>query len=157
MGHVGGRRFSVGELHAASKTSSANGSHLNVWDFDISAAEFPQQKKRASLVWIGPYTSVPLPPPPPLWPATTPWNPDIINYFHYMPTCHFCSGDKIINSRIQERIVTLKPIINPDRSYQTSHYVAPRPIADWMTHFIVIIYHVMNVLWPWLYKPSVNV
>ena len=39
MGHVGGRRFSVGELHAASKTSSANGSHLNVWDFDISAAE----------------------------------------------------------------------------------------------------------------------
>ena len=53
MGHVGGR-FSVGELHAASKTSSANGSHLNVWDFDISAAEFPQQKKRASLVWIDP-------------------------------------------------------------------------------------------------------
>ena len=50
MGHVGGRRFSVGEIHAASKTSSANGSHLNVWDFDISAAEFPQQKKRASLV-----------------------------------------------------------------------------------------------------------
>ena len=45
MGHVGGRRFSVGELHAASKTSSANGSHLNVWGFDISAAEFPQQKK----------------------------------------------------------------------------------------------------------------
>ena len=45
MGHVGGRRFSVGELHAASKISSANGSHLNIWDFDISAAEFPQQKK----------------------------------------------------------------------------------------------------------------
>ena len=47
MGHVGGRRFSVGKLHAASKTSSANGSHLiiNVWDFDISAAKFPQQKK----------------------------------------------------------------------------------------------------------------
>ena len=38
--------FSVGELHAASKTSSANESHLNVWGFDISAAEFPQQKKR---------------------------------------------------------------------------------------------------------------
>ena len=54
MGHVGGRRFSVGEIHAASKTSYANGSHLNVWDFDISAAEFPQKKKRASLVWIGP-------------------------------------------------------------------------------------------------------
>ena len=48
MGHVGGRRFSVGEIHAASKTSSANGSHLNVWGFDISAAEYPQQKKRAS-------------------------------------------------------------------------------------------------------------
>ena len=44
------KRFSVGELHAASKTSSANGSYLNVWDFDISAAEFQQQKKRASLV-----------------------------------------------------------------------------------------------------------
>ena len=56
--HVDGRRFSVAELHAASKTSSANGSHLNVWGFDISAAEFPQQKKRASLVWIGPKTSV---------------------------------------------------------------------------------------------------
>ena len=37
--------FSVGELHAASKTSSANGCNLNVWGFDISAAEFPQQKK----------------------------------------------------------------------------------------------------------------
>ena len=49
-GPAGGRGFSVGELHAASKTSSANGSHLNVWDFDISAPEFPQQKKRASLV-----------------------------------------------------------------------------------------------------------
>ena len=45
MGHVGGRRFAVGELHAAYKTSSANGSHLNVWGFDISAAEFPQQTK----------------------------------------------------------------------------------------------------------------
>ena len=50
MGHLDEQRFSVGELHAASKTSSANGSHLNVWGFDISAAE----KKRASLVWIGP-------------------------------------------------------------------------------------------------------
>ena len=50
MGPVGGRRFSVGELDAAFKTSSVSGSHLNVWDFDISAAEFPQQKKRASLV-----------------------------------------------------------------------------------------------------------
>ena len=38
-GHVGGRLFSVGELHAASKNLSTNGSHLNVWDFDISAAE----------------------------------------------------------------------------------------------------------------------
>ena len=47
--HLNGARwrttFSVGELNAASKTSSANVSHLNVWDFDISAAEFPQQKK----------------------------------------------------------------------------------------------------------------
>ena len=40
MGHVGGGRFSVGDLHAASKISSANGSHLNIWDFDKSAAEF---------------------------------------------------------------------------------------------------------------------
>ena len=31
--------FSVGDLHAASKTSSANGPHLNVWDFDIFATE----------------------------------------------------------------------------------------------------------------------
>ena len=45
MGHIGERRFSVGELHAASKTSSANGPHLNAWGFDISAAEFPQQTK----------------------------------------------------------------------------------------------------------------
>ena len=42
--------FSVGELHAASKTSSANGSHLNAWGFDISAAEYPQPKRRAFLV-----------------------------------------------------------------------------------------------------------
>ena len=28
MGHVGGRRFSVGELHVASKTSSANSAYL---------------------------------------------------------------------------------------------------------------------------------
>ena len=28
---------------------------LKVWDFDIFAAEFPQQRKRASLVWIAPY------------------------------------------------------------------------------------------------------
>ena len=53
MGHVGGRRFSVGELHAASKTSSANVPHLIVWGFDISAAEFPQQKKRASFFCCG--------------------------------------------------------------------------------------------------------
>ena len=54
MGHVGGRRFSVGELHTASKTSSANGSHLNVWDFYISAAEFPQQKKRLQDIFMLP-------------------------------------------------------------------------------------------------------
>ena len=44
--HLNGTRWpTVGELHAASKTSSANGSHLNVCDFAVSAAEFPQQKK----------------------------------------------------------------------------------------------------------------
>ena len=30
---------------ADGKTSSAYVPHLNVWGFDISAAEFPQQKK----------------------------------------------------------------------------------------------------------------
>ena len=30
---------------AEGKTSSANVPHLNVWGFDISAAEFPQPKK----------------------------------------------------------------------------------------------------------------
>ena len=30
---------------ADGKTSSANGPHLNVWGFDISAAEFPQPNK----------------------------------------------------------------------------------------------------------------
>ena len=30
---------------ADGKTSSANVPHLNVWGFDISAAEFPQQTK----------------------------------------------------------------------------------------------------------------
>ena len=35
---------------ADGKTSSANVPHLNVWDFDISAAEFPQQKKRALIL-----------------------------------------------------------------------------------------------------------
>ena len=30
---------------ADGKTSSADGSHLTLWGFDISAAEFPQQKK----------------------------------------------------------------------------------------------------------------
>ena len=30
---------------ADGKTSSANGSHLTVWGFDISTAEFPQPKK----------------------------------------------------------------------------------------------------------------
>ena len=29
---------------------------INVWGFDKSEAEFPQQKKRASLVWIDPYS-----------------------------------------------------------------------------------------------------
>ena len=50
--------LSVGEFYAASKTSSANGPHLNVWRFHIYAAEFPQQKTNAEdfpqLVWIAP-------------------------------------------------------------------------------------------------------
>ena len=35
--------------HQRRKMSSANVPHLNVWGFDISAAEFPQQKIRTSL------------------------------------------------------------------------------------------------------------
>ena len=50
MGPVGGRGFGGSVKFADGKTSSANGAHLNVRGFDISAAEFPQQKKRASLV-----------------------------------------------------------------------------------------------------------
>ena len=45
MGPVGGRRLGGSAKFAGGKTSSANVPHLNVWDFDISAAEFPQQKK----------------------------------------------------------------------------------------------------------------
>ena len=37
--------IAVDELHAASKTSSAKGPHLIVWDFYMSAAEIPQRKK----------------------------------------------------------------------------------------------------------------
>ena len=37
--------FSVSEFYAVFKTSSVNGHHLNVWGFDISAAEFPQQTR----------------------------------------------------------------------------------------------------------------
>ena len=48
MGLVGGRRFGGSVKFADGKTTSANVPHLNVWGFDISAAEFPQQKKRAS-------------------------------------------------------------------------------------------------------------
>ena len=44
MGPVGGRGFGGSVKFADGKTSSANVPHLNVWDFDISAAEFPQQK-----------------------------------------------------------------------------------------------------------------
>ena len=50
MGTVGGRGFGDSVKLRRWKTSSANVPHLNVWDFDISAAEFLQQKKRASLV-----------------------------------------------------------------------------------------------------------
>ena len=47
MGPVGGRGLGGSVKFADGKTSSANVPHLNVWDFDISAVEFPQQKKRA--------------------------------------------------------------------------------------------------------------
>ena len=45
MGPVGGRGFGGSVKFADGKTSSANVPHLNAWGFDISAAEFPQQKK----------------------------------------------------------------------------------------------------------------
>ena len=45
MGPVGRRGFGGSVKVADGKTSSANVPHLNVWGFDISAAEFPQQKK----------------------------------------------------------------------------------------------------------------
>ena len=45
MGPVGGRGFGGSVKFADGKTSSANVSHLNVWGFDISAAEFTQPKK----------------------------------------------------------------------------------------------------------------
>ena len=45
MGPVGGRSFGGSVKFADGNTSSANVPHLNVWGFDISAAEFPQQKK----------------------------------------------------------------------------------------------------------------
>ena len=45
MGLVGGRGFGGSVKFADGKTSSANVPHLNVWGFDISAAEFPQPKK----------------------------------------------------------------------------------------------------------------
>ena len=50
MEPIGGRGLGGSVKFADGKTSSANVPHLNVWGFDISAAEFPQQKKRASLV-----------------------------------------------------------------------------------------------------------
>ena len=45
MGPVGGRGFVGSVKFADGKTSSANVPHLNVWGFDISAAEFSQPKK----------------------------------------------------------------------------------------------------------------
>ena len=42
--------FSVCEFHATLKTVVRIRAHLNVWSFDISAAEFAQQEKRSSLV-----------------------------------------------------------------------------------------------------------
>ena len=44
-GAVGGRGFGGSVKFADGKTSSANGPHLIVWGFDISAAECPQQKR----------------------------------------------------------------------------------------------------------------
>ena len=44
MGPVGGRGFG-GSVKFADGMSSANVPHLTAWGFDISAAEFPQQKK----------------------------------------------------------------------------------------------------------------
>ena len=41
MGPVDGRRFGSSVKFADGKTSSANVPHLNVWGFDITAAEFP--------------------------------------------------------------------------------------------------------------------
>ena len=46
MGPVGGRGLGGSVKFADGQTSSANVPHLNVWGFDISEAEFPQQKKR---------------------------------------------------------------------------------------------------------------
>ena len=45
MGPVGGRGFGGSVKFADGKTSSANVPHLNVWGFDISAAEFPQPRQ----------------------------------------------------------------------------------------------------------------
>ena len=44
MGPVGGQGLGGSVKFADGKTSSANVPHLNVWGFDISAAEFPQPK-----------------------------------------------------------------------------------------------------------------
>ena len=44
MGPVGGRGFGGSVKFADGKTSSANVPHLNVWGFDISAAEFLHRK-----------------------------------------------------------------------------------------------------------------
>ena len=45
--------FPVVKFYAASKTSSANGPHLNVLDFDISAEEFQQQKNSNGFSAVG--------------------------------------------------------------------------------------------------------
>ena len=49
MGPVNGRGFGGSVKFADGKTSSANVPHLNVWDFDIFAAEFPHQKTQKPL------------------------------------------------------------------------------------------------------------
>ena len=50
MGPVGGRGFGGSVKFADGKNVVRKRAHLNVWGFDKSAAEFPQQKKRTSLV-----------------------------------------------------------------------------------------------------------
>ena len=53
MGPVDGRDFGGSVKFADGKTSPANGPHLNVWGFDISAAEGPIHTKDARFFCYG--------------------------------------------------------------------------------------------------------